>query len=223
MILCIGNVLDANALSTLRGLIDGQAFSDGQLTAGWAARSVKHNEQLDRDSKNYARIRQLLGAALGANELFALAAAPKRMQPFLISRYGPGMGYGGHVDNALMGDGEKSRSDLSFTLFLSDPEAYDGGELIIDDIGGEWTYKLPAGAMVLYPSTTLHRVETVTAGERMVAVGWVQSMVRDASQRAMLFDLETLRRELFAATGKSRQFDTLSKCTSNLWRMWAEP
>ena len=222
MILCIGNVLDANALAALRRLIDGERFSDGQATVGWAAASVKHNEQLRGDAPAYDQIRQTLAQVLAASELFMLAAAPKRMRPMMISRYRTGMGYGTHVDNALMGEQEKMRSDLSFTLFLSEPEAYEGGELVIDDIGGESSYKLPAGSMVLYPSTTLHRVETVTSGERLVAVGWLQSMVRDASQRALLFDLETVRRELFAAGGKSKQFDTLSKCTSNLWRMWAE-
>lgn len=223
MILCIGNVLDANAVTALRRLIDEAPFGSGQETAGWAARSVKHNEQMRSDAPGYERIRRLFGEALAGDELFTLAAAPKRMRPMLISRYRTGMGYGAHVDNALMGEQEKMRSDLSFTLFLSEPDSYEGGELVIEDTSGESSYKLAAGSLVLYPSTTLHRVETVTSGERLVAVGWVQSMVRDATQREMLFDLETLRRELFAGGGKSKQLDALSKCTSNLWRMWAEP
>ncbi len=223
MILCIGNVLDAKALTALRELIGRQAFASGGATAGWAARSVKNNEQLAKDSPSYPQIREAIGTALGSNELFALAAAPKCMRPIMISRYGPGMGYGTHVDNALMGDTDRMRSDVSFTLFLSEPDAYEGGDLVIDDSSGDSSYKLPAGSLVLYPSTTLHRVEQVVSGERLVALGWVQSLVRDASQRAMLFDLETVRRELFAKSGKTAHFDTLSKCTSNLWRMWAEP
>jgi PKHD-type hydroxylase len=223
MILCIGNVLDAKALAALRDLIERQTFASGSATAGWAARTVKNNEQLPADASGYPEIRERIGKALGANELFALAAAPKCMRPIMISRYGPGMGYGTHVDNALMGDADKMRSDVSFTLFLSDPDSYEGGDLVIDDVSGESSYKLPAGAMVLYPSTTLHRVENVSKGERLVALGWVQSLVRDASRRAMLFDLETVRREMFAKDGKTPHFDTLSKCASNLWRMWADP
>jgi PKHD-type hydroxylase len=223
MILCIGNVLDAKGLATLRGLIEGQSFASGSTTAGWAARTVKNNEQLPADAAAYPEIRKLIGQALGSNEVFALAAAPKCMRPIMISRYGPGMGYGTHVDNALMGDADKMRSDVSFTLFLSEPDAYEGGELVIDDVSGESSYKLAAGALVLYPSTTLHRVDNVVSGERLVAIGWAQSLVRDASRRAMLFDLETVRREMFAKDGKTAHFDTLSKCASNLWRMWADP
>jgi PKHD-type hydroxylase len=224
MITCIANVLDAGALATVRRLVEAEQFVDGQATAGWAARPVKHNEQLRGDAPAYAQVRQLLGAALANNELFALAAAPQGMRPLLVSRYRQGMGYGPHVDNALMGgEHDRIRTDLSFTLFLSEPESYQGGELVIDDIAGEVAYKLAAGALVLYPSTALHRVDPVTQGERLVAIGWLQSLIRDDARRALLFDLETVRRQMFTDGGKSAQFDTLSKCVSNLWRMWAEP
>ena len=145
------------------------------------------------------------------------------MRPILFSRYTGGMGYGDHVDNALMGDESRIRSDLSFTLFLSAPSEYEGGELTIEDTRGTQAYKLDAGALVLYASDTLHRVETVTSGVRQVAVGWVQSLIRDPRQRQIVFDLEVVRRQLFQQQGKTPQFDMLSKSISNLWRLWVEP
>nr|WP_223287248.1 Fe2+-dependent dioxygenase [Halomonas elongata] len=114
------------------------------------------------------------------------------------------------------------RTDLSFTLFLEEPEHYEGGELLIDNTAGEQTYKLPAGALVLYPSSTLHRVEPVTEGRRLAAVGWVQSQVRDPQQREILFDLDTTRRQIFEQSGKTRHFDLISKSLTNLLRMWAD-
>lgn len=222
MILCIGDILNGPQIDEALAVLAHQPFSDGGRTAGWAAGSVKNNEQLDPAAPNYHAIQKMLLAKLTANSVFALAAAPKHFRPLLISRYGAGMGYGDHVDNALMGDGPRSRSDISFTLFLSNPEDYEGGELTIDDSSGERSYKLPAGSAIIYPSTTLHRVETVTSGTRLVAVGWLQSMVRSAERRTILFDLETVRRALFQQSGKTPEFDLISKTTSNLWRMWAD-
>jgi PKHD-type hydroxylase len=129
------------------------------------------------------------------------------------------MTYGTHVDDALM---HGMRTDVSFTLFLSDPEDYDGGELIIDTAAGEDAVKLPAGSLVAYPTTQLHRVAEVSRGERWAAVGWARSFVRDAGRRELLFDLDTARRQLFARDGKSAEFDLLSKSAANLLRMWAE-
>jgi PKHD-type hydroxylase len=129
------------------------------------------------------------------------------------------MQYGSHVDDALMGG---MRTDISFTLFLSDPTSYDGGELIIDSASGEETFKLEAGALVAYPATSLHRVGAVTRGTRLAAIGWARSFVRDPAQRELLFDLDTVRRQLFAREGKSAAFDLISKSFANLLRMWAE-
>ena len=142
------------------------------------------------------------------NELFCLAARPKALSPLLFSRYDTGMQYGSHVDDALMGG---MRTDISFTLFLSDATSYDGGELIIDSASGEETFKLEAGALVAYPATSLHRVGAVTRGARLAAVGWARSFVRDPAQRELLFDLDTARRQLFAREGKSAEFDLISK------------
>jgi len=220
---CIANVLTPEQLQEVRTLLADQPFQSGSRTAGWAATLVKNNEQLDPTARHYEKLQQLVASALTANEVFALAAMPRAMRPMLFSRYTGGMGYGDHVDNALMGEESRIRSDLSFTLFLSDPGEYEGGELTIEDTRGTQAYKLEAGALVLYASDTLHRVETVTSGVRQVAVGWVQSLIRDPRQRQILFDLEVVRRQLFQQAGKTSQFDTLSKSISNLWRLWVEP
>lgn len=220
---CIAEILTTAQLQQVRQLLAEQPFHSGSKTAGWAATLVKNNEQLDANGPHYEKLQQLIITALAANEVFALAAMPKALRPLLFSRYTSGMGYGDHVDNALMGEEPRIRSDLSFTLFLSAPDEYEGGELIIEDTAGTQAHKLDAGALVLYPSDTIHRVETVTSGVRQVAVGWVQCLIRDPRQRQILFDLEVVRRQLFQQQGKTAEFDTLSKSCSNLWRLWAEP
>jgi PKHD-type hydroxylase len=219
MILCIGSVLNADQLARVRDAIDSLKFEDGRKTAGWAARLVKNNEQAE-PSPQLDAMRRFIGEALSNNELFTLAARPKEMTPIMISRYSSGeQRYGTHVDDALM---RGMRSDLSFTLFLAEPESYEGGELVIEQTAGEQSFKLEAGSMILYPTTTLHRVEPVTRGVRLVAFGWVRSFVRSAERRELLFDLETARRQLFDEQGKTPVFDLLSKSNANLLRMWAE-
>lgn len=223
MFMCIGNVLNAQQLQQVRKLLVDQPFESGSRTAGWSAALVKNNQQLEPSAHNYGKLQKLTVDALTGNEVFALAAMPKAMRPILFSRYQAGMGYGDHVDNALMGENPRIRSDLSFTLFLSSPDEYEGGELAVEDLQGTQTYKLDAGAVVLYPSDSLHRVEPVTSGTRHVAVGWIQSLIRDPRQRQIIFELETVRRQLFQQQGKTPQFDSLSKSVSNLWRLWADP
>jgi PKHD-type hydroxylase len=137
----------------------------------------------------------------------------------MFSRYDPGMRYGAHVDDAIM---HGMRADVAFTLFVSDQQSYDGGELVLDTAAGEDAIKLPAGALVAYPATSLHRVAEVTRGTRLAAVGWARSFVRDPAQRELLFDLDTARRKLFAQQGSTAEFDLLSKSLANLMRMWAE-
>lgn len=219
MLLCIGSVLNPEQLAEARGQIATIRFIDGKETAGWHARLVKANLQADPTDPRLARLRQRLAAAIEGNELFQMAARPRRLGPLLLSRYEPGMGYGRHVDDALMGE---LRSDVSFTLFLSEPESYDGGELVMEGTGGEQAYKLPAGGLILYPSTTLHRVNEVTRGVRLAAVGWAQSLVRDPAERELLFDLDTARRRMFREHGKSPAFDLVAKSFANLLRRWAE-
>lgn len=223
MIVCIGDVLTPDELTLIAEKLDNAEFVDGKVTAGWHARLVKENTQLPKRSPVLDDLRSLISAALKRNPLFQMAVRPKQIHPMLISRYGVGMAYGTHTDDAIMG-GQKQmlRSDVSFTLFLNAPEAYQGGELVIDNSQGEQEYKLPAGAMIVYPSSTLHRVETVTAGMRLAAVSWVQSLVRDPHEREILFELDTVRKTLFEQSGKTREFDLLSKTHANLLRKWAE-
>lgn len=224
MILCVGNVLDAETLAELGGRLSPAAFEDGRRTAGWHARAVKRNRQLVPGTLPESLL-QKIRARLAGDEVVRAAALPRQWSPLLFSRYEVGMDYGTHVDDAIMGLGSgagEMRSDLSFTLFLSSPDDYEGGELVMDTAGQEASYKLPAGALVLYPSTTLHRVAPVTGGERLAAVGWIQSAVRDPAAREILFDLDRARRQLFESEGKSPAFDLVAKSYANLLRRWAE-
>jgi len=217
MQIVIGNVLSAADLDSLRAGLDGAHFVDGRETAGFAARTVKHNLQSASEPALDAP-RALVRERILANEVFGLAVRPKALS-LMFSRYDPGMRYGTHVDDAIM---HGMRADVAFTLFLSDPQSYDGGELVLDAAAGEDAIKLPSGALVAYPATSLHRVAEVTRGTRLAAIGWARSFVRDAAQRELLFDLDTARRKLFAQQGATAEFDLLSKSLANLMRMWAE-
>lgn len=218
MQIVIGNVLSADDLAAVRAALARARFVDGRATAGFAARLVKNNRQAANDRK-LDTIRKLVAERIMGNEVFRLAVRPKALTPLLFSRYEDGMNYGSHVDDALM-DG--MRSDVSFTLFLSEPASYDGGELVIESAAGEDAVKLDAGGLVAYPSTALHHVAPVTRGERLAAVGWARSFIRDAARRELLFDLDTARRTMFAERGKSAEYDLVSKSLANLLRMWAE-
>ena len=167
-------------------------------------------------------IKAIVTEALASNPLFQAIARPHSIRPALINRYGPGMAYGWHTDNALMGAPPRSRSDLSLTLFLSQPHSYQGGELLIDSGQGPQAFKLAAGSMVLYPSTCLHAVAEVSDGVRLAAVTWVQSLVRHPHHREILFDLDTVQRSLFEQYGKTPEFDLIHKTYTNLLRQWVE-
>lgn len=222
MILCIGEVLTPEELSTVVAKLSTAEFVDGKATAGWHAKLVKQNTQVKAEAPEIEAVRKIIGAALKRNALFQMAVRPKTMRPLLFNRYENGMFYGAHVDNALMGDRDLMRSDISMTLFLSNPATYTGGELVIENAHGEQALKLEAGSIVIYPSTTLHRVEPVTNGIRLAAVTWVQSLVRDAGDREILFELDTVRQAIFRQYGKTREFDLISKTHANLLRKWAE-
>lgn len=220
MILCIADVLDNAAISELRGTIENGVFVDGVLSSGWASRLVKNNEQLGAGPALEAAQQQVI-SALTANPVFSSAVLPRRFAPPLFARYVPGMSFGTHMDNPLMGP-DHMRADISVTIFLSEPDTYDGGELVMETTGGEAAYKLAAGSAVTYPTTMLHRVEPVTRGTREVAVTWAQSLVRRADQREILFDLERTARTIFERDGKSEDFDLINKSTANLRRMWVD-
>jgi PKHD-type hydroxylase len=223
MILCLENILTEETLSVVNQQLENSPFVEGKETAGWHARSVKNNQQLDTRSPHATSLKKIVYTALENHAVFQMVTFPQKIHSLLFSRYETGMGYGSHVDNALMGGGEKLwRSDISVTLFLNSPWEYEGGELILEEIGGERSFKLEAGSLVLYPSHTLHRVENITLGSRKVAIAWVQSFVRDPRRREILFDLDTVRRSLFHKEGKSIEFDLLSKCHANLLREFVE-
>jgi len=217
MIFQVPNVLSSEELAQVQRTLAKAEFIDGKLTAGWYAKGVKHNRQVKGDDGQ--DLRALIKSALLRHPLFQAAVRPKHIHSLLLSRYDPGMAYGRHTDNALMG---QYRSDVSFTVFLSAPETYEGGELVMEAADDEWSYKYPAGAAIAYPSSTLHRVNPVISGVRLAAVGWVQSWVKDPAQREILFDLDTVRRSLYAQSGKTDEFDLLCKSLANLTRQWAE-
>lgn len=222
MILTIENLLSADDLARLRSLLDEVDFIDGRKTAGWHAKLVKANEQSDGRNPKTAAARELVLAVLRANVTFNLAVMPQAIRPVLFSRYREGMSYGAHIDDAIMGRDVLARSDVSMTIFLNAPEDYGGGELIMELGGGDLSFKLAAGSAVFYPSNTLHRVAEVTRGRRDVAVTWVQSVVRSAEQREVLYDIDKVRRSIFKEKGKDRDFDLLSKTHANLMRLWSD-
>ena len=224
MLMCIADVLTVDELARVVAQLKKATFVDGKLTAGWHARLVKHNTQVQDDGSGLLpELQKLVQGAIDRHPLFQMAAYPKVLRSPLFSRYESGMSYGTHVDNALMRSGANIiRSDLSLTLFLSDPETYDGGEIVIESTQGEHVFKLEAGAMILYPSSTLHRVEPVTRGIRLAAVTWVQSWVRETSDREILFDLDTAKQLLFEKSGKTPEFDLISKSHANLLRKWVD-
>jgi len=219
MQLVIGNVLSAEEIAITCAALARARFIDGTETAGFAARLVKNNRQAAGEERALETVRRLVHERIVGNEVFAAAARPKALSPLLFSRYEEGMHYGSHVDDALIAG---MRSDLSFTLFLSDPASYDGGELVTETASGEEAFKPAAGALVVYPATSLHRVVAVTRGVRLAAVGWARSFVRDPARRELLFDLDTARCQIFAREGKSAEFDLISKSFANLLRMWVE-
>jgi PKHD-type hydroxylase len=219
MQIVIADILKPDDLTTVHAALAKARFIDGRETAGFAARQVKDNRQADSRDKSLDAARGLLAARIMDNDLFRSAARPKTLSPLLFSRTETGMQYGVHVDDAIMGG---MRTDIAFTLFLDPPDAYDGGELVIESAAGDDPIKLPAGSMIVYPATTLHRVAMVTRGQRHVVAGWARSLVRDAAQRELLFDLDTARRTIFARDGKTAEFDLISKSLANLLRMWAD-
>ena len=223
MIACIPNILDRKALKDIRAIIERADFVDGRTTAKGRAQRVKQNEQIQKRAADGTRgLDGIILEALRENAEFQQVAVPRSLRNPLISRYKPGMQYGLHVDNALMGGARKERSDLSVTVFLNDPSEYRGGELTISNHWGAQEIKLPAGEAVVYPSSTLHRVNPVTEGERIAAVTWVQSYVRSAEHREVLYDLKRIVDKLTKSAPEDPETDLAHKTYSNLLRMWSD-
>ena len=220
MILVIPDVLDADQVKQLRAKLTTVKFVDGAQTAGVVAKQVKNNLQADMATAEYAQLNGWLLPIIGNNKMFESACLPTKFTRVRFSRYRDNMTYGAHIDAPMMGE---IRSDVSFTLFLSEPDEYEGGELVMHEPGGDRAFKLKPGHLIAYPSTTLHRVAPVTRGERLAAFGWAQSLVRDAARRETLLDLHEVRMSLLERPGCEREGDLVGKSRSNLLRMWAEP
>lgn len=226
MLLQIPQLLDAGALRQARELLAEAAWVDGRSTAGPQAAQAKRNQQLDPAAPAAQALRALVLRALDGHALFFSAALPKRVLPPQFNRYGGDTNqYGEHVDQAIRYGGEpglRVRTDLSCTLFLSDPADYDGGELVIEHSFGQQRVKLAAGDLVLYPGTSVHRVEPVTRGARLAAFFWIESMVRRDDQRQLLFDMDMALMRLRSTHGESPETVRLTGTYHNLLRMWAD-
>ena len=216
-------VLSPDDLATVRQQLTDLPWKSGKRTAGAAARGVKENLQADGADSRTQALERFVADALRRHPLFEIAARPAKLTRLLFSRYEPGMTYGMHTDDALMGQGEaRLRTDLAFTIFLCDPATYEGGALTIDSNLGEQAIKLDAGDAILYSAGSIHQVAPVTVGVRLAAVGWVQSAIADAGQRELLFDLSVTRARLAEANTAREEVLRLDKAISNLLRMWAQ-
>jgi len=223
MLTHIKGILDQNQLATAHKLIATGKYSDGSTSAGMAARRVKHNEELVLDKAQMSELNNLVMNSLVNNPVYRSAALPLRVAAPYYAHYTQGMSYGSHVDDPIMGMGsELYRSDVSITIFLSSPDDYDGGELVVQTAFGEQQVKLPAGDAVLYPSSSVHRVAEVTRGERLVAVSWVQSLVQEPEKRALLHDLNQARETLLRDKPDAGETRQVNQSYVNLVRMWAD-
>jgi PKHD-type hydroxylase len=226
MLLHLPDILTPEEVQQAQTLLASAPWGDGRVGAGELARQVKNNEQLDHDCEAARAIRTMVLAALDRSPLLFSAALPKRVFPPRLNRYGGDSNYyGDHVDGAVRympGTGQRVRTDVSCTLFLSDPDSYDGGELCIADTYGEQAVKLPAGHMVLYPGTSLHQVKPVTRGYRLACFFWMESMVRSDEQRRLLYELDMNLLALRQRHGDSAETTAMTGIYHNLLRMWAD-
>lgn len=225
MLLRVPQVLNADELNQIQQLLQAAEWADGKVTAGTQSAKVKRNIQLPETSAEAEAARAIVLRALSRHALFFSAALPKKIYPPLFNQYRVGMDFGAHIDNAVRTHaltGLHVRTDISCTLFLADPESYDGGELVVEDTYGQQAVKLPAGDMVLYPGTSLHHVRPVTSGARLACFFWVQSMVRDDAQRTLLFDMDAAIATLREQVGDNAAVIRLTGNYHNLIRMWAD-
>jgi PKHD-type hydroxylase len=225
MLITIAKVLSAGEVAEARAALDAAEWVDGKVTAGYMAQSVKENLQLPEGHPVAVKLGEMVLGALARSALFMSAALPLRVFPPMFNRYTGGGHFGTHVDTAIRATaatGQRIRADVSATLFLSAPEEYDGGELLVEDTYGAHSVKLAAGDLVLYPATSLHRVAPVTRGARVASFFWVQSMVRSDGDRALLYDLDTAIQRLAADVPGNPAGVQLTGVYHNLLRRWAE-
>jgi PKHD-type hydroxylase len=221
----VPKVLTEAQVARCRRLMERAAWVDGRVTAGHQSAKAKDNLQIPEGSAEAREMGDLIVGALERHPLFITAALPLRVFPPLFNRYEPGMAFGAHVDNAVRqvpGTPFRMRTDLSVTLFISRPDEYEGGELVVEDVYGAHSVKLPAGDLVLYPATSLHRVTPVTRGARYASFFWIQSMVRDDGERALLFDLDLAINQVNQAAPDHPSVVALTSCYHNLLRRWAD-
>ena len=226
MMLQIPDVLTSDQVAHCRAVLDAAAWIDGNATSGFQAAMAKNNQQLPQDGAAAREVGAIIVQALERHPLFVSAALPRTILSPMFNRYGEGMGFGDHIDNAVRRDpvtGQRLRTDLSATLFLSDPDDYDGGELVVEDAYGSHMVKLPAGGLILYPASSLHRVTMVTRGVRTASFFWIQSLVRDDAKRGLLLDMDVAIQRLSGAVGATDlAVLSLTGTYHNLLRMWAE-
>lgn len=225
MMVHVPNVLTPEQVARCREAVERAAWVDGNVTSGHQAAKAKHNLQLPEESPEARELGNMVIDALARSNLFMSAVLPKQVFPPLFNRYETGMKFDNHVDNAVRGvpgTGMRLRTDVSATLFISAPEEYDGGELIVDDTYGAHSVKLPAGDMIVYPATSLHRVTPITRGARIASFFWTQSMIRDEGQRALLFDLDMSIMRLTHDHPGHKSIVSLTAVYHNLLRQWAE-
>ncbi len=223
MLLEIPEVLSPEQINQVRELLAQGRFIDGRLSAGMAAKRVKHNEELGPEDRLVQPLNNIVMGSLVRHPVYQSAVLPLKVASPFYARYAPGMTYGDHVDDPVMGPPQgRYRSDVSTTVFLSEPDEYDGGELVVRTPFGEQTVKLPAGHAVVYPSSSLHHVAEVTRGERLVAVTWAQSMVRDPARRELLYELNQARESLLKHRPQDDETKRVDVAYVNLVRMWAD-
>lgn len=226
MLITLDNVLNADELSALQGMLAQASWSNGLITAGSQAAQSKNNQQLAEGAPQLPALRRLVLGALNRNAMFFTAALPRQIFPPLFNRYsGSANSFGNHVDGAVrpLPDGSGYlRTDVSATLFLSDPDTYEGGELVIEDTYGTREIKLATGSMVVYPSTSVHQVKPVTRGERLACFMWMQSMVRDVAQRRLLYEMDLALLQLRSSIGDTDPIIRLTGTYHNLLRQWSE-
>ena len=225
MLLAIPELVNAEQVAQARQILQAAKWVDGRATAGHQSARAKDNMQIPEDDPAARQLGDIVLSALGQNALFISAALPQRVFPPLFNRYQGGQSFGTHVDNAIRqvaGTGHRIRTDLSATLFFAHPDEYDGGELIVEDTYGAHSVKLPAGHMILYPSTSLHHVRPVTRGARISSFFWIQSMIREDARRALLFDLDAAIQRLSRDVPDHPSAVQLTGVYHNLLREWAE-
>jgi PKHD-type hydroxylase len=227
MLVAIPNALGAQQLHEVRARLEaaGDAWVDGRVSAGWQGAPVKHNEQIDERAAVAAECQSVILGALERHPLFISAVLPNEVYPPMFNRYGEGMAFGAHVDGSVRihpHTGRKLRTDVSATLFLNEPDEYDGGELVVHDAFGAHRVKLAAGDMVVYPATSLHEVTPITRGRRLASFFWIQSLVRDDARRSMMFDLDNAIQRLNRTGADALARRGLVGVYHNLMRQWSD-